>query len=214
MKAPIPTDENARLRALHRYEILDTPNEREYDDITFLASQICGAPIALISLVDEKRQWIKSRIGLEIEESPRDVAFCAHAISSGESQPLIINDALSDKRFVANPLVTGDPHIRFYAGAPLVTPDKHSIGTLCVIDREPRQLTEKQLQALQALARQVTTKLELRRTTALLRAANEDLRNLSLTDEVTGLYNRRGFYFHAEQQFKLFRKRHARDGLF
>jgi diguanylate cyclase (GGDEF)-like protein len=110
-------------------------------------------------------------------------------------------------------LVTGNPNIRFYAGAPLVTPDNHAIGTICVIDREPRELSESQLQALQALARQVTLKLELRRMSVLLQTANDDLRNLSLTDDLTGLFNRRGFLFHAEQQLKLFRSRQTDRGL-
>lgn len=215
MKAPLPANEAARLQALHRYKILDTPSEQEYDDITLLASQICDVPIALISLVDEKRQWIKSKIGLEITETTRDIAFCSHTISNGTiAQPLVINDTLEDVRFADNPSVTGAPGIRFYAGAPLLTPDNHSIGTLCVIDRKPRQLTERQLQSLEALARQITVKLELCRTSALLQAANEDLRNLSLTDDLTGLFNRRGFFFHTEQQLKLFRKRPTENGLF
>jgi diguanylate cyclase (GGDEF)-like protein len=206
MKPPIPENEEARLLALRSYQILDTPGEQEYDDITFLASQICGTPIAMISLVDENRQWFKSKIGIDVAETPRDLAFCAYAVLS-PSKTLVINDALEDERFADNPLVTGDPNIRFYAGAPLVTPENFTIGTLCVIDREPRQLTDQQLKSLQALARQVTMKLELRRMSLLLQDANEDLRNLSLTDDLTGLYNRRGFMFHAEQQLKLFRSR-------
>lgn len=204
MKPPIPTDEAARLRALQRYEILDTPEEQEYDDFTLLASEICDAPIALISLIDEDRQWFKSKIGFRPRETARDLSFCAHAILPDAPAPFVIEDTLKDTRFSANPLVTGDPHIRFYAGAPLITPDNFSIGTLCVIDRTPRDLGENQLKALQALARQVTMRLELRRTTNLLQAANEELRRLSLTDDLTGLLNRRGFLVHAEQQLKLF----------
>jgi diguanylate cyclase (GGDEF)-like protein len=212
MKPPTPENEEARLLALRSYHILDTPTEQEYDDITLLASQICGTPIATISLIDGDRQWFKSKVGLDVEETSRDAAFCAYAILS-PSKTLVINDALDDERFADNPLVTGDPNIRFYAGAPLITPENFTIGTLCVIDREPRELTEQQLESLQALARQVTMKLELRRMSLLLQGANKDLRNLSLTDDLTGLYNRRGFMFHAEQQLKLFRSRKTDRGL-
>ncbi len=213
MKPPIPSDEQARLRALQRYEILDTPSEQEYDDIALLAAQICDTPIATITLVDENRQWFKSKIGLELSETSRDVAFCTYAVMPNSQQTMVVRDTLKDERFAENPLVTGNPNIRFYAGAPLVTPDNHAIGTICVIDREPRDLSESQLQALQALARQVTLKLELRRMSVLLQTANDDLRNLSLTDELTGLFNRRGFMFHAEQQLRLFRSRKTDRGL-
>lgn len=214
MKAPIPADEKARLRALHRYEILDTESEQEYDDITLLASQICDVPIAAINLVDTDRQWIKSKVGVDITETPRETSFCAHGILTDSSQMMIVRDTLEDERFLDNPFVTGNPNIRFYAGAPLVTPDNHAIGMLCVVDHEPRELTDQQLDSLQALARQITVKLELRRMSSLLRSANEDLRNLSLIDDLTGLFNRRGFLFHAEQQLKLFRKRPSNSGLF
>ena len=212
MKPPIPENEEARLLTLQSYHILDTPSEQEYDDIALLASQICGTPIATISLVDGERQWFKAKIGLDIQETPRDIAFCAYAIQS-PAKTLVIGDALKDSRFINNPLVTSDPNIRFYAGAPLVTPDNFIIGTLCVIDCEPRELTAKQIESLQALARQVTMKLELRRLSLLLQEANKDLQNLSLTDDLTGLYNRRGFLFHAEQQLKLFRSRKTDRGL-
>ena len=210
MKMPLPENENARLKILHDYQILDTPAEDTFDDIALLASQICDAPIALISLVDENRQWFKSRIGLDIEETPRDVSFCAHAIASSSPDVFLVYDVLNDERFIENPLVVNEPQIRFYAGAPLVTPEKESLGTLCVIDRKPRQLTERQISALQALARQVSLQLELRRTSALLAQANEELKNLSLTDDLTGLFNRRGFMFHAEQQLKVTRSQQSR----
>lgn len=212
MKPPIPKNETARLRALHRYEILDTPNEQEYDDIAMLAAQICGTPIATISLIDEHRQWLKSNIGIDGGDTPRDHAFCSYAIQTENARPLIVNDTLKDERFAKNPMVTNDPNIRFYVGAPLITHDKYALGALCVLDREPRELTETQLNALEALARQVALKLELRRTSNLLKIANEELKNLSLTDDLTGLYNRRGFLFHAEQQLKLFRSRKSEDG--
>lgn len=212
MKTPSPQDEAARLKALERYEILDTPDEQEYDDLVMLASQICGTPIATISLIDKNRQWFKAKIGLDLDETSRDIAFCAYAIKSETSRPMVVNDATKDERFSANPLVKNDPSIRFYAGAPLITPDKFLIGTICVIDREPRELTEAQLNALEALARQTTAKLELRRMASLLNAANDQLRNLTLTDELTDLFNRRGFLFHAEQQLKLFRSRKSDEG--
>lgn len=214
MKPPLPTNEEARLRALYRYEILDTESEQEYDDIAMLAAQICGTPIASISLIDKNRQWFKSMLGLDVSETPREVAFCSHTIQNKEGRSMVVNDAREDERFAENPLVTGNPNIRFYAGAPLITPDNFALGALCVIDSEPRQLSDEQLNALEALARQTTIKLELRRTSALLKAANEELRNLSLTDDLTGLYNRRGFLFHAEQQLKLYRSRKSEeDGL-
>jgi len=209
MKPPIPENEEARLQALQSYHILDTPSEQDYDDITLLASQICNVPIALISLIDSERQWFKSKVGLDIEETTRDVAFCTYAVMPDSARPFIVEDATKDERFAGNPLVTQNPNIRFYAGAPLLTSDNHAIGTLCVIDREPRQLTDAQLEALQALARQLTMKLELRRMSVLLQESNEQLQSLSLTDDLTGLYNRRGFMLHAEQQLKLFRSRRS-----
>lgn len=212
MKPPKPENEAARLQALRSYDILDTPSEQEYDDITLLASQICGVPIALITLIDDERQWVKSKVGIEVEETSRNTAFCSYAVMPGAPQPFVVEDATKDERFADNPFVTGDPNIRFYAGAPLVTADNHALGTLCVIDRQPRRLTGAQLEALQALARQVSLKLELRRMSVLLRESNEQLQNLSLTDDLTGLFNRRGFLFHAEQQLKLFRSRRSDGG--
>ena len=153
--------EKKRLQVLWQYEVLDTVPEEVFDDLTELAARICEAPIALISLVDEKRQWFKSRIGLTMQETSRDVSFCAHAIRQPDL--FVIPDATQDERFSSNPLVVSDPKIRFYAGAPLVTPDGHALGTLCVLDTVPRELRHEQKQALRVLARHVMSQLELRR---------------------------------------------------
>ena len=172
--AAIPADEIQRIAALERYDILDTLPETEYDDLTLLASQICQAPISLVSLVDSNRQWFKSAHGVDIQESPRAISFCAHAIHG--TTVFEVPDATLDARFCDNELVTGDYHVRFYAGAPLVTPDGLKLGTLCVIDDKPRRkLSESQRNALTALARQVVTLLELRRNLAELEARNREL---------------------------------------
>lgn len=176
MRAPIPDNEAQRLAALQEYRILDTVAEQAYDDIVALAAYLCDVPIALISLVDESRQWFKSRLGLNEKETPRDVAFCAHAIL--QTEPLIVRDALKDTRFSDNALVTGSPHIRLYAGFPLVNPDGFALGTLCVIDRKPRRLSAEQKTAMQALARQVMALLELRRVSAQMAKALEKVKTL------------------------------------
>ncbi len=165
--------ETARLADLQQYQILDTPAESAFDELTQLAAQICQTPIALISLIDTDRQWFKSKVGLTVSETHRKLAFCAHAIQ--QDAPLVIENALEDERFATNALVTGAPHIRFYAGAPLTTPTGQRIGTLCVIDQVPRQLQAEQLSALQALSRQVISQLELRRSLTALQQSEERL---------------------------------------
>ncbi len=203
-------DESARLDELRGLDLLDTLPEKAFDDLTALASQIAGTPISLVSLVDEDRQWFKSEHGLGARETPRDEAFCAHAILD-HGNVMVVEDTLTDPRFVDNPLVVSDPGIRFYAGAPLVTSRGHALGTLCVIDREPRHLTREQLGALETIARQVVVLVELRRSVTALAAAAlvqrrheaelehyqeqleqrvTELAELSLRDGLTGLWNR------------------------
>lgn len=158
-----PDNEAERLRALLELRILDTPREKFFDDLAFLAAHVCDTPIALVSFVDGSRQWFKARVGLETTETPRDVAFCAHAILGDDI--FEVPDSLEDERFAYNPLVTGSPNIRFYAGAPLLTSDGFAFGTVCAIDREPRLLTDEQREALRTLSRLIIAELERRRGT-------------------------------------------------
>ncbi|GAA4417969.1 hypothetical protein GCM10023187_50900 [Nibrella viscosa] len=172
--ASVPDNEAARLKALNSYSILDSMPEEEYDSITRIATEICRAPISLVSLIDENRQWFKSRQRLKVTETPRDQSFCAHAIIQPD-QIFIVSDARQDERFADNPLVTGYPNVVFYAGVPLVDNDGFPLGSLCVIDNRPRTLTENQLLALKALARLVTTNFELRRTRKALEETRKAL---------------------------------------
>ncbi len=160
IKPSLPANEQQRLEKLFSYTILDTACEQVFEDIVFLASMICEVPISAISLIDKDRQWFKAKVGLGATQTPRDISFCGHAIH--QSHLMTVPDALCDIRFADNPLVTGDPSIRFYAGSPLITPDGLHLGTLCVIDRTPRQLSDAQNTALAALSRQVVNLLELR----------------------------------------------------
>lgn len=182
MKAILPKNEAVRLKALHDYKVLDTEPEADFDALTRLAAYVCETPIALISLLDTDRQWFKSKVGLSVWETPREIAFCNHAIL--QQNLLVVPDALADERFAENPLVLNDPNIRFYAGAPLITPEGLAIGTICVIDYIARDLKPEQKDALQVLSQQVISHLERRRklpdltstTTALKIAAAENLR--------------------------------------
>jgi GAF domain-containing protein len=176
MKAILPSNETERLAALKAYHILDTGTEQSYDDITALAAHICKVPIAMISLVDEVRQWFKSRLGVAQQQTPREVAFCAHAIL--QTGPFIIQDATKDRRVADSALVTGEPHIRFYAGIPLINPQGLALGTLCVIDHQPRRLSAAQQKALQALSRQVMALLELRRVSTHLAEVADHVKKL------------------------------------
>ena len=165
-----------RLEQLSKYNILDSLTEKDYEDITYLASSICNAPIALISFVDKDRQWFKSHHGLTAYETPREYSFCAHAIKASD-KPLIVSDSREDTRFKDNPLVTGDPKIVFYAGFPLVNKEGFGLGTLCVIDNIQRELTEQQMHALEILSSQVMNLLELRRTNFDLQVLQMNLEN-------------------------------------
>ena len=167
--APLHPDEPGRLAVLREYRVLDSLPEVQFDDIAFLASYICGTPIALVSLVDENRQWFKAKVGTDLEQTSRDVAFCAHAILEPD-EIFVVPDALEDHRFATNPLVRDEPRIRFYAGAPLISPEGMPLGTLCVMDETPGALSAAQTRALGALAREVVVHLELRRVVAMLTA--------------------------------------------
>jgi signal transduction histidine kinase/CheY-like chemotaxis protein len=169
--AAMPPDEINRLDALYRYQILDTESESAFDELTQLASEVCDTPIALISLIDPDRQWFKSKVGLDAEETSRDIAFCTHAIN--QEKVFEVNDTFLDERFKNNPLVTSDPNIRFYAGAPLITPDGHAIGTICVISDKPKKLNVHQRKAMEILSREVISQLELRLKLIQLQNANQ-----------------------------------------
>ena len=188
--APIPVNEVERIIDLRALEILDTPADERFDRITRIAQRLFDVPIALVSLVDEDRQWFKSRLGLDAAETPREVSFCAHAIL--DDRILLVPDAKSDERFKDNPLVTGDPRIRFYAGAPIDSPSGSKVGTLCVIDRKPRDLTPEDLAALRDLADMIEKEV----------AAIQ----LATSDTLTHLRNRRGFMLVARQVLNFARR--------
>lgn len=158
--ADYPDCEDERVQKLLTYRILDTDAEAIYDDLTAIAAHICGTETAVISFIDVARQWFKAKVGLDATENSRELSFCAHAIL--QSKVMIVSDAREDERFAHNPLVTGDPHIRFYAGMPLISPDGYAVGTLCVLDSEPKQLTVEQVEMLEAIARQIVSQLEMR----------------------------------------------------
>lgn len=197
MTVPVPVNEQARLQALAGYAILDTAVEQAYDDIAHLAASICGTPVALISLVDETRQWFKSRVGMAVKQTRREHSFCAHAIVEPDNL-LVVEDASKDPRFAGNPMVEGAPQIRFYAGAPLVTQNGEALGTLSVIDYQPRSLDAHAREALRCLAGQVMAQLELRKSRSLLQICRARMAELTSrlalqkeADELTQLHNRR-----------------------
>lgn len=208
-----PDDEGRRQATLDAYRILDSPPETAYDDLVRIASAVCDAPMAVVSLVDRDRQWFKARVGVDAEETTRDESFCAHAILTPDVTT-VVPDTLRDPRFHDHPLVTGDAGVRFYAGAPLRAADGAALGTVCVLDRRPRHLTAEMRAALEALSRQAARLMELHRVSAALRhhlqerdwyeqqllhyqseleLQNADLAEQSATDPLTGLANRRAF---------------------
>jgi GAF domain-containing protein len=168
-----PDHEENRLAALNSYNILDTANEKDFDDLTILASAICQTPIAFISLIDDKRQWFKSRKGISESETPIDVSFCVHTIASN-NDIMIVEDANKDERFAENPLVKGEEKITFYAGVPLINEDGFALGSLCVVDQKQKQLTDEQTVALKIIAKQVVDKLELRKKAIELEMVNRN----------------------------------------
>ena len=190
LKPALPNDEPARLQALKTLELLDTPPEERFDRVTRLARRLFGVPIALVSIVDGERQWFKSRQGIEATETPREISFCGHAIL--QEGTFVVSDASADVRFFDNPLVTDDPNIRFYAGHPLSTPDGCRLGTLCLIDRTPRALSQDDLKLLQDLAAMVENEI----------AAIQ----IATLDSLTGLSNRRGFELLGEKAFSFCRR--------
>jgi diguanylate cyclase (GGDEF)-like protein len=195
---PLPADEDERLRALQRYAVLDTAPDPHFERIVQLASEVLGMPIALVSLVDRNRQWFLARHGLEVQETPRHMAFCAHAIAGDDL--LEVPDALEDERFCTNPLVLEAPKVRFYAGVPLQSEEGHNLGTLCVIDRKPRRLDPHERTMLQLLADLVMRELQLRQR--------------SMQCPVTGLFNRSVFFSFGQQEFERARSERRRLALF
>jgi len=213
IKPQKPMDEEARLDALYRHQILDTPPEKAFDDLVQIATTLCGTQMGAVTLIDRDRQWFKARKGMGATETPRDFAFCAHAILTPD-EVLTVENAAHDARFVDNPYVTGDPHVRFYAGAPLLGTEGQALGTLCVFDAHPATLSDDQREALEALSRQASHLMELRRVAHALdkqlrerdwyeqqlaqysdslETLNADLTEQTRTDALTGLPNRRAF---------------------
>jgi GAF domain-containing protein len=176
---PLPENEEERLIALKSYNILDTAEDEDFDELTVLASAICQTPIALITLIDDKRQWFKSHPGIPQTETPKEIAFCTHTIVQ-TNDIMVVNDARRDERFANNPLVTGDTRVIFYAGVPLVNEDGFALGSLCVIDHQHKELTDVQTNALKIIAKQVINKLELRRKAIVLEKINQDLRDANI----------------------------------
>lgn len=208
----IPEVESKRAEALLHYQVLDTAPEDSFDDLTGLAAYICQTPIAAIGLIDSKREWFKSKIGFVSQEEPRDITFCAYAILQNEL--LIVRDTLTDERFATNPFVIRDPHIRFYAGVPLINPDGLTLGTLCVLDHVPRDLSNEQQKALRIVALQVVTQLELRRNLKVLKQSiihrkqsQELLRHNAFHDQLTNLPNRVLFMERLTHTLKFRRRR-------
>ena len=184
LEAPIPADEESRLALLKACRIMHTPSEEAFDDVVRLAAELCGTEIALITLVDADRQWFKARVGVEQTGTARDLSFCGHCIN--DRQPMVIEDTFRDPRFVDNPLVVGDPHIRFYAGVPLLVDEGSSVGALSVADRSPRGISPRQIASLQRLAAQVSRELRLRRDLDRVTGSNRPPSSMPSTGSVVG----------------------------
>ena len=219
--ARIPKNEDERLKVLKKYSILDSLPEEEYDAITKIASSICDTPIALVSIIDEKRQWFKSNHGMETKETHRDLAFCAHSILN-PNEIFEVEDATKDERFFDNPLTTDAPNVIFYAGAPLNTSEGYPLGTLCVIDNKPKKLNDTQKEALNLLANQVVRLFELRKGNAKLKSANKDIVKLNdrlnnfafrLTHDLKSPINNINFLIDVlkEDHFELFKETQAEN---
>ncbi|HMT08533.1 MAG TPA: sensor domain-containing diguanylate cyclase [Pyrinomonadaceae bacterium] len=204
MRTLVSDIQSERRDAMARYGILDSPAEREYDDLVLLASKICGVPVALFALIDGDRMWFKSKVGLDVSEIPRQGSFCSYALLRPD-ETLVVPDANEDARFVNNEYVTGDLGIRFYAGVPIRNRDRLVLGTLCVFDNKPHELSHDEQTALEAIARQLSLRLELRAALASLRTAKKDLKLREMSDEMTGLHNLDGFALLADQQLALAR---------
>jgi hypothetical protein len=201
MKVPISKSEIRRLEALRNYQTLDSAPEREFDDVVKIASHICGVPIATLTFVDGDRHWLKAKTGLEESETPAEDLFCAQTTFA--DQLAVVEDTMADPRFVDSPFVTGEPHLRFCASAPLMDAEKNSLGALCVLDREPRTLTNQQKSALEALARLVVSHMELRRVSHVLAEALYDVRTLQgllpICAHCHGIRNDEGYWERVEE---------------
>ncbi len=210
--APLPTNEEKRLHTLQQYNLLDTLPEADYDRITKLASIICNTPISLVTLIDHNRQWFKAKVGLNISETTRDIAFCAHAILA-PNEVLIVNDALNDARFENNPLVQTDLKIRFYAGVPLLVQSGDALGTLCVIDTKPRDLSSQQIESLQILAAQVVSLIETRKNTKFINELSQSLQEANNFSELM-LESNPDFVFVKNSEFRIVRANKSFIGLY
>ncbi len=207
MRPPVPDNEVDRLAELHELGVLDTLPEQHYDDIVQLAAALCDTPIAIINFVDAERQWGKALIGLESSEAPRHASFCARTIVADDGV-VVVPDTHKDPTFVHNPQVTGEPRLRFYAGVSVISPRGHALGSVCVADRQPRELPASAIEGLRVLARQTAALLELRMATKRLAEANDALAHLATRDDLTGLPNRRLMQELLERQLRS----HQRSG--
>ncbi|CAN5814222.1 hypothetical protein BH11VER1_BH11VER1_40150 [soil metagenome] len=215
MSYPKPDNEAKRLEALRHYHILDSAPEQGFDDFVQIASFVCETPIALITLVDSTRQWFKARVGVSITETPREHAFCSYTILGEET--MIVTDATKDERFSSNPLVTGNPNIRFYAGVPLIDHEGFALGSLCVIDRQPRHLTPGHYKTLEALSRKITLQLEMRRTADELVTALADIKTLHgllpICPHCKGIRNDAGYWQSVESYLESHTEAHLNQSV-